>query len=155
MSDYSIIFSGRNPEDDSILPFSCPPHRQPHLRFSRRRHRNRLSVIELTHVWRKRKQSRFCGRSQKDRFARRLPSCFCRVFNRAGSLRSKPASKQNSPSSHSLPGVQKSKTEPPLHFSMLPTDKESPRNTKDYNYFEQFPAGPSTDTTYVRVLQRL
>lgn len=71
-----------------------------------------------------------------------------KVFNRAGSLRSKPASKQNSPSSHSLPGVQKSKTEPPLHFSMLPTDKESPRNTKDYNYFEQFPAGPSTDTTY-------
>ncbi|WKY16880.1 hypothetical protein Q1695_001473 [Nippostrongylus brasiliensis] len=71
-----------------------------------------------------------------------------RNFHRAGSLKGPVALKQSSPSSQSLPGVQKSKTEPPMHVSAFSTGDESAHNVKDYNYFEQFPAGPSTETTY-------
>ncbi|KAK6029906.1 kinase domain protein [Ostertagia ostertagi] len=71
------------------------------------------------------------------------------VFTRSGSLKGQVVpSKPSSPSSQSLPGVHKSKTEPPQHFSAPSSDRESPPNSKDYNYFEQFPAGPSAETTY-------
>ncbi|ETN77298.1 hypothetical protein NECAME_03198 [Necator americanus] len=44
--------------------------------------------------------------------------------------------------------TRKSKTEPPLHYALFSSGKESPCSVKEYNYFEQFPAGPSTDDEY-------
>ncbi|KAK5976879.1 Protein kinase domain-containing protein [Trichostrongylus colubriformis] len=72
-------------------------------------------------------------------------------FARSGSLkRHAVPSKLSTPSSRSLPGVQKSKTEPPLHYTTPSSDRErdSPANSNDYNYFEQFAAGSSAETTY-------
>ncbi|EYC38820.1 hypothetical protein Y032_0692g1578 [Ancylostoma ceylanicum] len=74
-------------------------------------------------------------------------------LNRAGSFRGLSSSQPGTTSSSSFSqysphGIQKSKTEPPLHYALLSSGKESPRNVKDYNYFEQFPAGPSTDSEY-------
>ncbi|CAJ0609754.1 unnamed protein product [Cylicocyclus nassatus] len=73
-----------------------------------------------------------------------------RPFNRAGSLRGVPpqqAEITSSPPPQNVGRVQKSRTEPPLHYIGVSTG-ESSRNVQEFNYSEHFPAGPSTENEY-------
>ncbi|KAJ1367214.1 hypothetical protein KIN20_028079 [Parelaphostrongylus tenuis] len=73
-------------------------------------------------------------------------------LKRGGSLRRSSSQgrvvSHSSLSSPSVLGVQKSKTEPPLYYSLSSPVTEVLQNSKDYNYFDQFPAGPSSENGY-------
>ncbi|XGW34125.1 hypothetical protein V3C99_018151 [Haemonchus contortus] len=72
-----------------------------------------------------------------------------KTFIRSNSLKSKFVSpKPSLPSSLSLPGVQKWKTEPPLHFSAPASDKEVPRDRNVCSSYKPFPAEQNARPTY-------
>lgn len=75
-----------------------------------------------------------------------------KALKRAVSLRRSSSQRvltsSSTPSPTSLVGVQKSETEPRLQHAFSLSVPESIQNNRDYNYFDQFPAGPSTENGY-------